>query len=198
MTRAAPIDDDAKLAGRCIDAKKAYDAADVTRKEKAVIWGKLLAEAQKLHPTDKAFEAFLERAGGIHIRRAKVLIAVALERKEFDKHQADHAAAQQRLRDKQKAEKIEREKAKAALPKPEPMPKPEPKPDASRDASPKPAPAPPLSPPTMAMIAASARALREFETACRIWLPQLIEADLAKAEDFISYERWKSKIGKAA
>lgn len=133
-THAHTEQDDAQLARKVVAALKAYDAADAVKKEKAVIVGGLLADAQKQHPGDKAFEAFLERAGGIQIRRAKDLIPFALGRKDFDKHQADHAAAQQRLRDKQKAEKIEREKAKAALPKPAP------KPDASHDASPKPKP----------------------------------------------------------
>jgi hypothetical protein len=176
--------DDAKLAAKVVAAVKAYDEADAVKKEKAIIVGGLLAEAQKRHPGDKAFEAFLERAGGIHIRRAKDLIAIALGRKEFDKHQADHAAAQQRLRDKQKAEKIEREKAKAALPKP----------DASRDASPKPEPKP--TPDTSKWSAAH---LREFESACRTFLPHLNKTDLLKARAFVEFNKWQSnKQRKAA
>jgi hypothetical protein len=180
--------DDAKLAAKVVAAVKAYDAADAVKKEKAIIVGGLLAEAQKRHPSDKAFEAFLDRAGGIQIRRAKDLIAIALGRKEFDKHQADNAAAQQRLRDKQKAEKIEREKANAALPKPE-----EPKADALRDASPKPEPKP--KPDDASKW--SADNLREFEYACRTYLPRLNESDLVKARQFILLD-WRSKQGKAA
>jgi hypothetical protein len=130
-------DDDAQLAKKVIAAVKAYDAADAVKKEKAIVVGRLLAEAQKLHPSDKDFEAFLERAGGIQIRRAKDLIAFALDRKDFEQHQKDNAAAQQRHRDKLKAEKIEREKAKADLPKPEPRPRPKPDDDVLRNASPK-------------------------------------------------------------
>ena len=116
-------DDDA-LVATVVAAVKAFEAADAVKKEKALKLGELLAEAQKRHPTDRAFEAFLTRAGGIQIRRAKDLISIALGRKEFDKHQSDNAAAQRRLRDRRKAEKIEREKAKAALPTPEPKPDP--------------------------------------------------------------------------
>jgi len=162
--------DDAKLAAKVVAAVKAYDAADAIKKEKAVIVGGLLAEAQKRHPSDKAFEAFLERAGGIQIRRAKDLIAFALGRKDFDKHQADHAAAQQRLRDKQKAEKIEREKAKAALPKP--------KPDASRDASPKPEPKPKGKgkPEAVAIAPREACLMAVREMILGEWLPKIPQA----------------------
>jgi hypothetical protein len=62
--------DDAKLAAQIKCAMKALDAADATRKEKAVAAGRLLLEAQKRHPTDNAFEKFLELAGGVRIRRA--------------------------------------------------------------------------------------------------------------------------------
>jgi hypothetical protein len=169
--------DDAKLAAKVVAAVKAYDAADAVKKEKAIIVGGLLAEAQKLHPSDKAFEAFLERAGGIHIRRAKDLIAIALGRTDFEKHQLDQAAAQQRFRDKQKAEKIEREKAKAALPKPAPKPDD----DALRNASPK--------PDTSKWSTAH---LREFESACRTFLPHLNKTDLLEARAFVELNKWQS------
>jgi len=108
--------DDAKLAAKIIDAMKDVDAATATRNEKAVAAGRLLIEAQKRHPTEKAFEKFLQLAGGIRIRRAKDLISFALGRKDFERHQIENAAAQQRPRDKLKAEKIEREKEKARKP----------------------------------------------------------------------------------
>ena len=76
--------DDAKLAAQIVVAIKALDAADTVRKEKAIIAGNLLAEAQKRHPGKKAFEKFLELAGGIHISRAQTLIAIALGRKDFE------------------------------------------------------------------------------------------------------------------
>lgn len=110
---------DAQLAAEIGDAVKVHDAADATRKEKAIIVGKLLVEARKRHLTTKAFEKFLETVprdaggAGIGIRRAETFIAFALDRKAFEEHQKENAAAQQRFRDKQKAEKIEREKAKA-------------------------------------------------------------------------------------
>jgi hypothetical protein len=161
--------DDTKLAEQIVNAMKEYDAADATRKEKAVVAGKLLAEAQRRHPDQKAFEKFLESAGGIQLRRAQELIAIALGRKDFEQHQAENVAKQQRHRDKLKAEKIEREKAKAALPKPEPpkgkgKPEPKPKPDALRNAS--------------------AASLREIETTCLTCFPKLNIPDLEKADKF--------------
>jgi hypothetical protein len=165
--------DDIKLAAKIVDAIKEYDAADATRKQKATIAGKLLAEAQKRHPDKKAFEKFLLLAGGIQYRRAVVLIGFALQRKPFEQHQVENAAAQQRHRDKLKAEKIEREKAKAALPKPEPKgkSKPEPKPSALRNAPKK--------------MTASATALCEFEDACERLLPKLNPDDFDKAVDTV-------------
>jgi hypothetical protein len=70
-------------------------------------------------PSKPAFEKFLELAGGIQYRRAIDLIGIGLGRKDFDKHQADNAAAAKRHADKLKAERIEREKAKEKA-KPEP------------------------------------------------------------------------------
>jgi hypothetical protein len=147
MTKNNPSDlaqlspDDAKLAAKIVIAMKEYDAADATRKEKALVAGKLLVEAKKRHPTEKAFEKFLELAGGIQIRRARDLIALALGRKHFEHHQIENAAAQQRHRDKLKAEKIEREREKAALPKPDPKPDPKPKPKGKGKPEPEPEPA---------------------------------------------------------
>jgi hypothetical protein len=42
--------DDAKLAAKIVAAIEALDAADVTREERAIAAGRLLAEAQKRHP----------------------------------------------------------------------------------------------------------------------------------------------------
>jgi hypothetical protein len=182
---------DAKLAAKIVDAVKAYDTANeeyndaeakfgLKRKEKQIAAGKLLFEARKRHPTDKAFEKFLELAGGIGIRRAQDFIAFAVGRKDFDQHQAENAAAQQRHRDKLKADKLEREKAQAALPKPEPK-KPEPKqePEPSRI--------------TRNAPTEETTALWEFEYACRTYLPKLNAADLKKASDYLNNGAWKRK-----
>jgi hypothetical protein len=176
--------DDAKLASRIIDAIKQVDAATAARNEKAVAAGKLLVEAHKRHPTEKAFKEFLLLAGGIQIRRAQDLIAVALKRKDFEQHQIDNAAAQQRHRDKLKAEKIEREKERAALPKPDPKPKPK------GNGNPEPKPAEPRPD---ALRNASAAILREFEYACRTYLPKLSETDLKKAGVYFNNGAWKTK-----
>ena len=184
--------DDAQLAARIVVAIKDVDAATATRNEKAVAAGKLLAEAQRRHPTDKAFAKFLEQAGGVQLRRARDLIAFAFGRKDFERHQIENAAAQQRHRDKLKAEKIEREKAKAALPKPDPQPKAEPKP------KPKPQGKPEPKTDTSLRNAASASALEHFEDACRTYLPKLNEADLKKADTYFSNGAWKPKTKKEA
>jgi hypothetical protein len=161
---------DTGLAEQIVVAMKAYDAASATREAQAKIAGRLLAEARKRHPSDRAFTKFLELAGGIQLRRAQDLIAIALDRKDYAKQQADNAAAQQRHRDKQKADRIEREaqreKAKA---------------DALRNASNEPHPkakAPKLTPAQI-----SVASLREFEGACRSLLPLLNKVDLNRACD---------------
>ena len=181
---------DAKLAAQIVVAIKAVDAATATRNEKAVAAGKLLAEAHDRHPTEKAFENFLRLAGGVQIRRARELIAFALGRKEFEQHQIDNAAAQQRHRDKLKSERIEREREKAALPKPEPKGKgkPEPKPepvaalrnaeaeeDAAASAERRKAEY------TQTPEELSAQLLTGFQLACKTYLPKLTVADLKKA-----------------
>jgi len=174
-------EEDTKLAADIRAAVEAYDAADAARKEKAIIAGTLLAKAEKRHPTPKAFEKFLEAAGGIQIRRAQNLIAIALGRKDFEQHQADNKAAQQRHRDKLRAEKISRdrakaeeERAKAAKAKPEP---------ALRNAG---------------SAETSAANLNQFEAACRSYLPRLNEADLTKAQAFVAFGIWQSQSRKAA
>jgi hypothetical protein len=181
----SPDQDDVKLAAKIVDAIKEYDDANkeycdaettlgLKRKEKQIAAGKLLVEARKRHPTEKAFEEFLKLAGGIGIRRAQDFIAMAIGRKEFEQHQAENAAAQQRHRDKLKAEKIEREKEKAALPKPDP--KPEPKPEGEGKPEPEPT----------HYGNASAKNLREFEFACKTYLPKLNFSDLKKADEFVN------------
>jgi hypothetical protein len=102
--------DDVKLAAKIVDAFKELDAADAVKKEKAIAAGRLLAEAQKRHPGKKAFQKFLELAGGVRYGRAMDLIAVALGRKDYEQQRAENAANVQRHRDKLKAE---REKAEA-------------------------------------------------------------------------------------
>jgi hypothetical protein len=187
--------DDAKLAAKIVVAIKELDAAEIAKKEKQIIAGRLLAEAQKRHPSDKAFEKFLVAAGGIQIRRARDLIAIALGRKDFEQHQEENAEAQQRHRDKLKAEKFKREKADAEArgrmkPKPEPEQEPEPV-AALRNAEPEPAPQ--LEPKLNAI---SANNLREFEFACRTYLPRLDKADLKKAVHYVVTNGWCVKTKK--
>src|ERR1700686_2647959 len=111
VKQAATNDQDIKLAAQIVEAIKEYDDANkeycdaettlgLKRKEKAIAAGNLLIEARKGHPTEKAFEEFLKLAGGIGIRRAQDFIAMAIGRKDFEQHQKENAAAQQRHRDK--------------------------------------------------------------------------------------------------
>jgi hypothetical protein len=65
-----PDQADIQLAAKIIDAIKELDAADSVKKEKAIIAGQLLAEAQKRHPSKEAFEKFLKSAGDVQYRRA--------------------------------------------------------------------------------------------------------------------------------
>jgi hypothetical protein len=181
-------EDDAKLAAKIVNAIKEVDAATAARNEKALAAGRLLVEAQKRHPTEKAFEKFLQLAGGIHIRRARDLIAFALGRKDFEKHQIDNAAAQQRHRDKLKAEKIEQEREKAALPKPDPNPKPK------GNGKPEPEPAAAVG----YAAAVSEANLQEFRNACRRHLPELSADDLERARHFVMLDKWRSKTKEAA
>jgi hypothetical protein len=187
-----------RLAAVAIDPRP---AADATRKEKAVIAGKLLAEAQKRHPTKKAFEKFLQMAGGIGIRRARDLIALAQGRKDFEKHQADNAAAQQRHRDRLRAERIERERERSALPKPDPKPKPQGKPEpdpALRNADGN------LSAEELRLLTelqreerlASAAALQEFKNACQRFLPKMSADDLGMAFVYMDTYRRSPNKGK--
>jgi hypothetical protein len=184
VTRIKTTTDDVELAAEIVDAMKEYDAADATRKEKAIAAGKLLNEAQKRHPIKKDFEQFLELAGGIQYSRARELIAIAIGRKDFEQQQAENAARVQRHRDKLKAEK---EKAKAALPKPEPKGKG--KPDSPLRNGPT---------PTHYGNGKSVAALSGFEVACEHYLPQLNEADLKKAIAYFNKGAWKSKTNKEA
>jgi hypothetical protein len=44
----------------------------------------------------------------------------------------------------------------------------------------------------------SAASLRDFEAACRSYLPQLNKADLKKAVTFVMLHKWRSKTQKEA
>jgi hypothetical protein len=174
---------DAKLAAKIVAAVKEFDAADATRKEKAIIAGKLLAEAQDRHPTEQAFKKFLQLAGGIQYSRARELIGIAIGRKNFEQQQAENAARQQRHRDKLKAERQEK-----ALPKPEP--KPEPKGKEKPELEPT-EPAAPLRNGPQAELDGSTASLSEFKRACKTYLPKLDMVDLQKAVGFFCSEMSK-------
>jgi hypothetical protein len=108
MTRTALVTTDAKLAADIGDALTAFDAAETASERKAITLSRLLVEAHKRHPSQKAFKEFLATVPNpIGIRRAETLIAIALDRKDFGDHQIENATRQQRFRDARKAEKEE-------------------------------------------------------------------------------------------
>jgi hypothetical protein len=109
--------DDAALAAKIAEAVKAVDVAVATQNERAKSAGLLLHDAHKRHPGRKAFEKFLKLCDGLQYSRAMDLIAVATDRKTFEKLKTDAAARQQKHRDKKKLHKPEPK----VLPKPEPF-----------------------------------------------------------------------------
>jgi outer membrane biosynthesis protein TonB len=200
-----PAKTDAQLAAQIKDAMKAIDAATATRNEKQAAAGRLLLEARQRHPTEKAFANFLQLAGGVGLRRAQDLIAFAQWRKDFEKHQIDNKAAQQRHRDKLREEKIERgkrekeERERAALSKPDPKPDPknEPKPRPEPKGKPEPNGALRNARNNQDHADWSAAKLEEFERACVTCLPGLNEADLKKAVACFN-SAWKRATSKEA
>jgi hypothetical protein len=184
---------DSELAAKITVAVKAADAA-IAMQEKAMAVtvgasravGLLLLEAKKLHPAVKDFEAFLKRVDGLKLSRAYDLLRLAGGRTTDEELKKDARERQQKARDKKK------------LPEPEakkPEPKSEPKPVSvtsrkdgavgndteSADASSERRRAE-YATPEEKEAAWSAANLREFECACRTYLPRIrIEADRQKA-----------------
>jgi hypothetical protein len=178
---------DKTLAAKISKAVMAVDAAIVTKNELARKAGMLLHEAHERHPGRAAFEAFLKLTDGVKYSRAMDLIAVATDRKTFEKLQADAAARLKKHRDKKKA-----------LPEPSPQPKKQPRPDPAgvRCATDEEEESPEASAERRKAENAalnetseqrSAKALAEFAAACRTYLPKLtIEADRQKARLLVS------------
>jgi hypothetical protein len=85
---------DSELAAKITKAVAAVDAAIATKNELAKAAGMLLKKAHDLHPGRTAFEALLKLTDGVQYSRAMDLIAVATDRKTFEKLQADAAERQ--------------------------------------------------------------------------------------------------------
>jgi hypothetical protein len=196
MTTSYHNQDDAQLTAQIIDVQKSIEAIDVTKEEKHKVLGRLLAEAHDRHPSDAAFAIFLKQCEGVYIeiRWAKQLIAFALGTKDLEKHKADNAAANKKLRDRQKAEKKAAAKlvgGPVAKPK-KATPPPfksvttliKAKPDVSRDASPGGTTA--LAKPVSVLTPKTSRAFNDFVYACKTYLPQMSEVEVATAQTFVA------------
>ena len=150
--------------------------AEFVSRSKAV--GVLLLEAKKLHPAVKDFEAFLEKVQGLKLSRAYDLLRLAGGRTTDEQLKKD-------ARDRQQKSRANKKK----LPPPAPK-KPEPNPVSvtvteSAEASAKNS--------KEGAAKWSAGSLREFEYACKTYLPRLNEADLKMARQFVLLDRWRSK-----
>ena len=176
---------DALLIKKINAALRAADEAQAEHVSRSKAVGLLLLEAKKLHPKVKDFEAYLERVDGLHLSRAYDLMKLAGGR-----------TTDAELRE----EARKRKRKERAKPKPKPEPKdrtePEPKAEPFRDVTEfterrK-------TEYTQTPAAVSATNLREFEYACRTYLPMLNEADLTKARAFVTLEEWRPKAKKVA
>jgi hypothetical protein len=154
--------------------------AELVSRSKAV--GLLLLEAKKLHPQVKDFEDYLRRVQGLKLSRAYDLLRLAGGRTTDEELKKEARERQQKSRAKSKT-----------LPKPAPKPKqPEPKnvsvtgTETGKAQTPK-----------EKAAAESTRNLREFEYACRCYLPKLNEADLKKAHAYL-LEGWQKLKKEAA
>jgi hypothetical protein len=86
---------DADLASKIMYAVKDHSDLSTTV-------GELLVKAHLRHPTDKAFTAFLETAGGIKLRHAKDLMKWCLDPAALAAHKIKQAKADKEYRDRQK------------------------------------------------------------------------------------------------
>lgn len=175
--------------------------AELVSRSKKV--GVLLLEAKKLHPVVKDFEAFLQKVQGLKRSRAYDLLRLAGDRTTDDELKRE-------ARDRQR-----KSRAGKRLPKPEPAPKADqPKlsvtsrndeaagndaENADACAERRQAEMADLSlTPEEKAAKLSAHNLSEFQVACRIYLPKMIEADLKKARVFFMEGTWKANRRKAA
>jgi hypothetical protein len=166
--------------------------AELVSRSKAV--GLLLLEAKKLHPAVKDFEAFLKRVDGLKLSRAYDCMRIAGGR-----------ATDEEIKEATR-ERVKKHRASKKLPKPAPAPKADPKPEpvsvtsapvtesAEESAARRKAENADLSQTTEEKAAKwSASNLREFEYACKTYLPRLNEADLKTARAFVTLDQWRAK-----
>jgi hypothetical protein len=173
LAQISPDQDDVLLTKLNVAVKAANEAeasvttaqAELVSRSKAV--GLLLLEAKKLHPKVKDFEAYLKRVDGLGLSRAYDFLRLAGGRTTDEELRKE-------ARERQRKSRATKPKT---LPKPTPEPK-RPEPEVSVTVTET---AESAQTPKEKAAAVSAHNLREFEYACRSYLPKLNEADLKKA-----------------
>jgi hypothetical protein len=198
MTSRDQTDQDDVLLTKINAAVKAVNEAEADVKtaqaelvSRAKAAGLLLLEAKKKHPTVKGFASYLQRVDGLALSRAYDFMRLAGGRVTDEQLRQEARERQRRLRAK---------RAKQAA-----LPGPEPKQPNSVTVTETPAAvlnlgASEIRTVTDAMreqrlldVEASARALQEFELACRTYLPRMNAGDLRKARDYFNSGAWKPK-----
>jgi hypothetical protein len=160
--------------------------AELVSRSKAV--GLLLLEAKKLHPKVKDFEAFLKRVDGLKPLRAYDLLRLAGGRT------TDEELREEARTRKQKSRAAKRKTLPQPKLEPEPKQRTEPRKDsvtstnvtesAEESGERRKAEYDDWLTSEDKIVQKSAANLREFEHACRIYLPKLTKGDLQRARDF--------------
>jgi hypothetical protein len=168
------------------EAEKTAEAAKAELVSRSRVVGELLLEAKKLHPKVADFEAFLKRVKGLQRSRAYDLMRLVGGRITDERLRQD-------ARERQRESRAKRKK----LPEPKPIPanpgptfRDKPHVTESQEVSIEERRAQNaelnLSAEERAA-AASTRALTEFITSCRLWLPKItVEADRLKARQYVA------------
>jgi hypothetical protein len=172
------------------EAEKNVKTAQTEFVSRSKAVGLLLLDAKKLHPKVEDFKAFLKKVHGLELSRAYDLLRIAGGRK-----------TDEELR-KETRERVKKHRASKKLPRPASAPKPSKLSVTSGDVTE----SPEISIEQRRAEHAdldlgaeekaakwSASNLREFEHACKTYLPLLNEADLKTARAFVTLDQWRAK-----
>jgi hypothetical protein len=145
------------------EAETSVTAAQTELVSRSKVVGQLLLEAKKLHPAVKDFEAYLKRVDGLKLSRAYDLLRLAGGRTTDEELRKEARERRRKSRAKSKTQPKPPEKVSGTVP------------ETAKEST---------QTPKENAAAVSARNLREFEYACRTYLPKLNEADLKKAHAY--------------
>jgi hypothetical protein len=148
--------------------------AELVSRSKAV--GRLLLEAKKLHPKVTEFEAYLKNVDGLKLSWAYDLLRLAGGRTTDEELKKDARERQQKSRAKTKTLPKSSEKVSVTVT------------ETAKVVG--------AQTPKEKAAAMSAIKLRDFEFACRTYLPKLNEADLKKASVYFNKGAWKQNTNK--